>query len=120
MTETKEIPLTIYGLLARKHNTDKEYVFQLVNGIRQGLRGKGAAILADWNKLKDSFDDWITEYKADGSIIVTMEDIHISVYIQRGIARIYKRAHLKQELDIKSMNLLEFHDFLNGIRIEYN
>lgn len=120
MVETKEMPLTIYGLLARRHNTDNDYVYQVVNGKRKGRWGKGAAILADWNKLKDSFDDWITEYKADGTMIIKMDDIRVSVYVQNGIARIYKWAHLKDEVDVKNMTLLDFQDFLNGVRIEFN
>jgi hypothetical protein len=120
MVEIKEMPLTIYGLLARRHNTDKDYVYQVVSGIRKGRWGKGAAILADWNKLKDSFDDWITEYKPDGSMIVNMEDIHVSVYVQNGIARIYKRTDLMNEADVRNMNLDAFRDFLNGVRIEFN
>ncbi|SBW08761.1 hypothetical protein KL86DYS2_13454 [uncultured Dysgonomonas sp.] len=80
-----EMPLTIYGLLARRHGTDANYVCKVVNGTRKALRGKALAILEDWQKLKGSFDDWMTEYKADGSMIVTMEDIHVEVYVQNGI-----------------------------------
>lgn len=121
MVETKEMPLTIYGLLARRHNVkDANYVCRIVNGGRKAVRGKAAAILEDWNKLKDSFDDWITEYKADGTMIIKMDDIRVSVYVQNGIARIYKWAHLKDEVDVKNMTLLDFQDFLNGVRIEFN
>lgn len=121
MIESKEMPLTIYGLLARRHGVkDADYVGRIVNGGRKAVRGKAAAILEDWNKLKDSFDDWMTDYKADGSMIVNMEDIQVSVYIQNGIARIYKRNELKNEADVKDMHLNDFKDFLNGVRIEFN
>ena len=76
MIESKEMPLTIYGLLARRHAVkDANYVEKIVNGRRKAIRGKAAAILEDWQKLKDNFDDWITEFKSDGSMIVNMEDI---------------------------------------------
>lgn len=121
MIESKEMPLTIYGLLARRHAVkDANYVEKIVNGRRKAIRGKAAAILEDWQKLKDNFDDWITEFKSDGSMIVNMEDIHVSVYVQSGIARIYKKADLKNEVEVKNMNLDEFKDFLNGVRIEFN
>lgn len=119
MIETKEMPLTVYGLLARRHNTNTHYVGQVVNGVRQGLRGKGAAILADWQKLKDNFDGWITEHKADGAMIVRMDDIRVNVYVQNGIASIYKCGELMNEVDVRSMSLDAFKDFLNGVRIEF-
>lgn len=116
-----DFPLTIYGLLARRHDVkDANYVEKIVNGRRKAIRGKAAAILEDWNKLKDSFDDWITEFKADGAMIVNMDDIHVSVYVHRGIASIYKCDELKNEADVNTMNMREFKDFLNGIRINYN
>lgn len=120
MLETKKMPLTIYGLLARRHNTDNDYVYQVVSGVRKGIRGKGAAILSDFQKLKDGFDDWVTEYKADKAMVVRMDDIRVSVFVQRGIARVYKDAHLQKESDVSKMKLDEFNDFLNGIRIEFN
>lgn len=41
MVETKEMPLTIYGLLARRHNVkDANYVCRIVNGGRKAVRGK--------------------------------------------------------------------------------
>lgn len=121
MVETREIPLTVYGLLARRHNvTDPNYVQKIVTGKRKAIRGKAAAILQDWNKLKDSFDDWITEHKADGTIIVKMDDIQVSIYVQNAIARIYKGVDLVDEVDVETMTLNDFKYFLNGIRIEFN
>lgn len=121
MTESKEMPLTVYGLLARRHGVkDADYVGRIVNGKRRAIRGKAAAILADWQKMQESFEDWMTDYKPDGTMIVRMDDIKVSVYIQQGIARVYKYAHLKQETDIGYMNLNQFRDFLNGVRLEFN
>ena len=55
MTELKQVPLTTYGLLARKHGVkNPDYVSRIVNGKRRAIRGKAAAILEDWNKLKDN------------------------------------------------------------------
>lgn len=120
MVAETEVPKTIYGLIARKHNTTSEYVGDVVTGVRKAAWGKGVKILEDWNKIKESFDDWMTEFKADGTMIVNMEDIHVSVYVQGGIARVYKKADLKTEVDVKAMKLEDFRDFLNGVRMEFN
>lgn len=121
MIETKGVPLTVYGLLARKHGVKSaNYVEKIVNGRRKAVRGKAAAVKADWEKIQESFEDWMTEYKADGAMIVEMEDIRVSVYVQQGIARVYKCAQLKQETEVGYMTLNEFKGFLNGVRLEFN
>lgn len=120
MIETAEMPLTVYGLLARRHGTDANYVCKVVTGARKAVRGKAAAILEDWLKLKDNFDNWMSEFKADGTMIINMDDIRVSVYVQDGIARIYQRAEFMTETDVSTLNLDEFKDFLNGVRIEFN
>ncbi|MFV0419294.1 MAG: hypothetical protein ACK5KT_11260 [Dysgonomonas sp.] len=121
MIETKGVPLTVYGLLARKHGVKSaNYVEKIVNGRCKAVRGKAAAVKADWEKIQESFEDWMTEYKADGTMIVRMDDIRVSVYVQQGVARVYKCAQLIQETEVGYMTLNEFKGFLNGVRLEYN
>jgi len=117
--EKKEIPLTVYGLIARKYNTSEVYVGQVVRKERKALRGKGADIRREWLMLVDSPNDWITSFKADGTMIVHMDDSDVSVYVQKGIARVYKKADLKQETEVGYMSLKEFNYYLNSIRIEF-
>lgn len=123
MKTKTEIPLTIYGLLARKHDVkDVNYVGEIVRGERKAIRGKAKAILEDWKKLENNIDNWFADFKLDGAIVVGMEDININVFVQRGVASIYKNNELLDEVDLdpESVSLNRFKQFLNGVRLNYN
>ena len=58
--------------------------------------------------------DWTTEHKADGSMIVYMNK-GISIYIQHGIASVYKEADLMTETEVGYMNLDHINLYLHHI-----
>lgn len=122
LTETKrKPPLTIYGMLAEKHSTSREYVERIVNGRRRPERGIGYEILQDWNQIESNYHQWILNYKPDQAIVVTMDDIKVSVFIQHGISSIYKNNELVREehLDEKTITIRELESYLNIVRIEF-
>lgn len=114
-----DFPLTIYGLLARRWNTTEAYVGQVIRGDqnRKGARGKGQSILRDYKLLQISLDDWICHTRADGSMRIEMPH-NVTVYVQKGIASVYKGADLLTETDVRQMTINEFREYLNNIRIE--
>lgn len=122
-TKTKKrVPLTVYGLLALKHNVKGEvYVGKIVRGERRAIRGKAKAILDDWKLLERNLNQWFASYKCPGSLVVEMEDIRVNVFIQHGIASIYKDNELMEEIDadLNSLTVHEMGDFLNEVRIRY-
>lgn len=123
MDKKTEMPLTVYGLLAMKHNVKNvNYVGEIVRGDRRAIRGKAKAILDDWKKLETDPENWFASYKSDGAIVVEMEDINVNVFVQKGVASIYKENELQQEidLDLDNVSLNGFKQFLNGIRLNFN
>ena len=58
MNAIAENVMTVYGLLARRHETTEDYVGQVVRGVRKASRGKGLSILRDYKLLQTSLDDW--------------------------------------------------------------
>lgn len=119
--EKKESPLTIYGILAEKHKTHKDYVWQIVSGMRKPTRGKGAAILEDWRQIEENRYDWVLDYKADKSVVVQMEDIKVCVFVQRGVASVYKRNECVREdsLDVETTSVDDFTKYLQNVRMAF-
>lgn len=118
MNSTPENVMTIYGLLARRYYTTEDYVGQVVRGVRKASRGKGQAILKDFNLLQSSLDDWFIHTKYDGSMRVEMPN-KVTVYIQDGLASAYKGSELIQETDVSNMTINQFREHLNNIRIDF-
>lgn len=58
--------------------------------------------------------DWNTEHKADGTMIISMNK-GISVYIQQGIANVYRHAELITETEIGYMNPRHLNLYLHHI-----
>lgn len=116
-----ETPMTVYGLIARKYNTDPNYVGEVVRKFknRKAKRGRAAAILADWNRIQASLDDWMSETLSDGTMRFVMPK-GTTVYVQRGIARVYLGGDLKNETSVEMMTVREFQAFLNDIRLSIN
>lgn len=117
MTNREEYS-SVYGLLAKKHNTDYDYVCQAITK-RKSIRGKAARIKEDWNRIQTSLDDWISETLTDGTMRFVMPK-STTVYVQRGIARVYLGGDLKIETSVETMTIREFQAFLNDIRLSIN
>ena len=115
-----DFPKTVYGLLAKKHGTTPEFVGRVATGYRKALRGKGVKVKEDLQKIEDCFDDWITEFRADKTMIVKMEKIGVEVYVKNGNAKIYQSKRFMMETEIGDLSLSAFKDFLNNVRIEFN
>ncbi|MEG0927229.1 XRE family transcriptional regulator [Chryseobacterium sp.] len=47
----KEKSATVYQVIAKKHNTDAEYVGKIARGERKPVRGKGLKILKELKSL---------------------------------------------------------------------
>lgn len=60
--------------------------------------------------------DWTTDHKADSSMIISMNK-DISIYVQHGIASIYKHAELVTETEVGYMNLHHFNLFLHHVEV---
>lgn len=118
----KDIPMTVYGLLAVKHNTTLAYVGQAArkDGSRKSIRGKAAEIVKDLQRMKECFDDWITEFRADKTMIVRMEEIAVEVHVKNGTAKIYQSDRFMMETEIGELSLNDFKVFLNSVRVEYS
>lgn len=114
-----DFPLTIYGLLARRWDTTEQYVGQIIRGDqnRKGKRGKGQAILRDYKLLQTSLDDWFCHTLDDGSLRVEMPH-NVTVYVQKGVATVFKGSEILKETDVSKMTVEVFREYLNNIRIE--
>lgn len=114
--------MTVYGILAAKHNTTVSYVGIAArkDGTRKSKRGKAAEIVKDLQRIRDCFEDWITEFRADKTMIVKMEEIDVEVCVKNGTAKIYKGQLFQMETEIGELSLNEFKDFLNRVRVEFN
>lgn len=117
MDVATENVMTVYGLLARRHNTTEDYVGQVIRGVRKASRGKGQSILRDFTLLQTSLDDWFCHTLSDGSMRVEMPH-NVTVYVQNGIARVYLGGELIKETGVNTMTIDEFREYLNNIRIE--
>lgn len=117
MTNREEYS-SVFGLLAKKHGTDYDYVWKAITK-RKSIRGKAARIKEDWNKIQSSLDDWISDTMADGTMRFVMPK-GTTVYVQRGIARVYLGGDLKNETSVETMTIREFQAFLNDIRLSIN
>ena len=115
-----DFPKTVYGLLAKKHGTTPEFVGRVATGYRKALRGKGVKVKEDLQKIEDCFDDWITEFRADKTMIVKMEEIGVEVYVKDGFAKTYQSGQFIDETEIGDLPLSAFKDFLNRIRGVFN
>ena len=119
--DKKEVPLTLYGILAEKYNTHKDYVWQIVSGIRKPTRGKGAEILKDWQRIEENGYNWILDYKRDKSVVVQMEDIGVNLFIQKGVSSIYKDNEFvrEQSLDLEATSCSDLMMYLSCVRSEF-
>ncbi|AYZ12920.1 XRE family transcriptional regulator [Chryseobacterium arthrosphaerae] len=50
----KEKSITVYQTIAKKHNTDAEYVGKIARGERKPIRGKGLKILKELENITDN------------------------------------------------------------------
>lgn len=64
--------------------------------------------------IYETAGDWTTEHKTNGSMIISMNK-GLSVYIQHGIASVYKHADLLTETEIGYMNPKHFNLYLHHI-----
>lgn len=119
MRKDLKIPLTVYGILARKWNTSEIYVGEVARGKRKALRGKGLSISRDLEILKTSLDDWCCKTLADKSLRIDMPR-NVSIYVQQDIASVYMDNKLLEEKDVKCMTIPEFREWLNLLRMELN
>lgn len=65
-------------------------------------------------KVDSQAGDWMTSFKASGAMIITMIK-SVSIYVQNGIARIYKGGDLCTETEVGYMNTTEFNTWLHNV-----
>lgn len=117
MENNTRLPLTVYGLLAKKWNTSEIYVGKVARGDRKAQRGKGLQIKQDIERIKNSLEDWYCHTLNDGALRFEMPD-NKSVYIQHNIASVYKGGELLYEKDVKGMTLAGLTKWLNVVRVD--
>lgn len=65
-------------------------------------------------KVDSQAGNWIISFKASGAMIISMIK-SVSVYVQYGIARVYKAGELRTETEVGYMNTIEFNAWLHCI-----
>lgn len=64
--------------------------------------------------------NWNVEILSGGSCYRVEMDKNIEIYVQSGIARVYKRNELSDEVDVNFMQPADFNEWLHQVDKKYN